>query len=246
MKQITVIIPARYASSRFPGKPLARLKGIPMIEWVYRKAQQARQVQQVLVATDDQRIAEAVRGFRGQVVMTAPHNRSGSDRVAEAADQLKLPNEALVVNLQGDQPLFQAQCVDDVIAPLLADPHIGMSTLAFRITNPAEITNPKDVKVTFTTEGKALYFSRSPIPFNRDATPAVPVYKHLGIYAFRRWFLDIFRKLPAGGLENAEKLEQLRALEYGYPIQVAVTAHDSPEVDLPEDIQRLETMPLSL
>lgn len=243
MCTVTVIIPARYASSRFPGKPLAQLKGRCMIEWVYRQAQQSRSTRQVVVATDDDRIAAAVQNFGGEVVMTSVDHRSGTDRVAEAAAQLGLPAQALVVNLQGDQPFFHPAGIDEVVAPLQENSREGMSTLIYRITNVAEISNPKDVKVTFTHDGRALYFSRASIPFNRDASAAVPVYKHLGVYACRRWFLDIFRNLPDSPLENCEKLEQLRALEYGHSIRVVLTEHDSPEVDIPEDIARLEKLP---
>ena len=243
---VTVIIPARYASSRFPGKPLAPLQGRPMIEWVCRRAGRAPCTRQVFVATDDNRIAEAVRRFGGQVVMTGAENRSGTDRVAEAAERLGLASDSIVINLQGDQPCFHYEDIETVAAPLREVPQDGMSTLAYRITNPVEITSPKDVKVTFSQKGYALYFSRSAIPFNRDTLPNMPVYKHLGVYACRVWFLKCFRNLPDGPLEQFEKLEQLRALEHGHAIRVVLTEHDSPEVDLPEDITRLENMPSAI
>jgi 3-deoxy-manno-octulosonate cytidylyltransferase (CMP-KDO synthetase) len=195
-----------------------------------------------VVATDDRRIFSAVTGFGGKAIMTSAENRSGTDRVAEAAEKLNLSSDDIVVNIQGDQPRFHPSCIREVAAPLIENPDIRMSTLAFRIINPDEITNPKDVKVTFDVQGNALYFSRAAIPFGRDAATVFDTYKHLGIYAYTRGFLDIFRRLPDGRLENIEKLEQLRAMEYGHPIRVVVTDHDSPEVDIPEDIQRIQSL----
>jgi 3-deoxy-manno-octulosonate cytidylyltransferase (CMP-KDO synthetase) len=192
-----------------------------------------------VVATDDRRIFSAVTGFGGKAIMTAAENRSGTDRVAEAAEQMNLSKNDIVVNIQGDQPRIHPSCIQEVVAPLIENPDIQMSTLAFKIINPEEITHPKDVKVTFDVLGNALYFSRSAIPFGRDASTVFDTYKHLGIYAYTRRFLDIFRSLPDGRLENIEKLEQLRAMEYGYRIRVMVTEHDSPEVDVPEDIAKI-------
>ncbi len=240
--KIAVIIPSRYGSSRFEGKPLARICGKPMIQRVTEAALAAKNVTDVVVATDDPRIAEAVRGFGGRPVMTGRGNRSGTDRVAEAAERMGLSLDDIVINVQGDQPLLEPRCLDAVAAPLVSDPAIGMTTLAFRIVNPDEITNPKDVKVTFDARGFALYFSRSPIPFGRDSDTVFDTYKHLGVYAYTRRFLEIFRQLPEGRLEAIEKLEQLRALEFGHRIKIVVTPYDSPEVDLPEDIERMETL----
>ena len=172
--------------------------------------------------------------------MTAAHHRSGTDRVGEASRKLGLASDDIVVNLQGDQPLFIPASIDEVIGPLIADPDIGMSTLAYEIDRPDEITNPKDVKVVMDDQGFALYFSRSPIPFGRDPSHSFPTYKHLGIYAYTVSFLEDFAALPEGRLEATEKLEQLRALEYGRRIKVVITRFDSPEVDLPEDIERIE------
>jgi 3-deoxy-manno-octulosonate cytidylyltransferase (CMP-KDO synthetase) len=213
-----------------------------MIQRVTEAALAAKNVTDVVVATDDPRIAEAVRGFGGRPVMTGRGNRSGTDRVAEAAERMGLSLDDIVINVQGDQPLLEPRCLDEVAAPLVSDPAIGMTTLAFRIVNPDEITNPKDVKVTFDARGFALYFSRSPIPFGRDADTVFDTYKHLGVYAYTRRFLEIFRQLPEGRLEAIEKLEQLRALEFGHRIKIVVTPYDSPEVDLPEDIERMETL----
>ncbi|MDX9787767.1 MAG: 3-deoxy-manno-octulosonate cytidylyltransferase [Desulfobacterales bacterium] len=238
--KIVVIIPSRYGSSRFEGKPLALIAGRPMIQWVYERAGRARNITDIVVATDDQRIYDAVTGFGGRAVMTSPINRSGTDRVAEAAGILGLAPEDLVINIQGDQPLIDPECLDDLVMPFISDAPVDMSTLAYKIINKREITDPKDVKVTFNVKGDALYFSRSPIPFARDAGTRFDTYKHLGVYAYTRRFLEIFRNLPEGTLERIEKLEQLRALEHGYSIRVVVTPYDSPEVDLPEDIQRIE------
>ncbi len=241
MKRV-VIIPARYQSSRFEGKPLAEICGKPMIRRVYENAKKASEITDVAVATDDRRIACTVESFGGKVVMTSDKNRSGTDRVGEAAELMGLSAGDIVVNVQGDQPMIDSRCLDDVVEPFKADPSVAMSTLAFKIVRKEEITNPKDVKVTFDKNGFALYFSRSPIPFGRDPDTVFDTYKHLGVYAYTREYLDIFRNLPEGDLEKIEKLEQLRALEHGHRIKVVVTAYDSPEVDLPEDIRRVERL----
>ncbi len=240
--RVAVVIPSRYGSTRFPGKPLAEIAGISMIRRVYERAARAERVTEVAVATDDRRIAEAVAAFGGKALMTPESCRSGTDRAAAAARLLGLAPEDIVVNVQGDQPVFAPECLDEVTAPLLEDPSLGMTTLAFEIVRESEITDPKDVKVVMDARGFALYFSRSPIPFGRDPGAVFPTYKHLGIYAYRASFLERFAKLPDGVLENIEKLEQLRALEHGLPIRVVVTAHDSPEVDLPSDIVRIAAM----
>jgi 3-deoxy-manno-octulosonate cytidylyltransferase (CMP-KDO synthetase) len=241
--KIVVIIPSRYGSTRFEGKPLAMISGKPMIQCVCERAAGAEMVDAVVVATDNRRIFSAVTGFGGKAIMTSTENRSGTDRVAEAAEKLNLSANDIVVNIQGDQPRIHPSCIREVAAPLIENPDIQMSTLAFKIINPDEITNPKDVKVTFDVLGNALYFSRAAIPFGRDASTVFDTYKHLGIYAYTRRFLDIFRNLPDGRLENIEKLEQLRAMEYGHRIRVVLTNHDSPEVDIPEDIQRIQNLP---
>lgn len=240
--KIAVIIPSRYGSTRFDGKPLARIAGKPMIQMVYERAMQAEKVSEVVIATDDRRIIDAVERFGGRAVMTSEANRSGTDRVAEAAEKIGLGPDDIVINIQGDQPLIRPECLDDAVAPFLTDSGLEMSTLAFPIIRQEEITNPKDVKVTFDNNGYALYFSRSTIPFDRDGDSRFDTYKHLGVYAYTRRFLDEFRSLPEGRLEKIEKLEQLRAIEYGHRIKVVVTAYDSPEVDLPEDIARIEKL----
>jgi 3-deoxy-manno-octulosonate cytidylyltransferase (CMP-KDO synthetase) len=237
---IVAIIPSRYGSTRFEGKPLASIFGKPMIQWVYEQAGKASSVNDVVVATDDDRIFSAVEGFGGQAVITSAENRSGTDRVAEAAEKIGLAGDDIVINVQGDQPAFCPKSLNDVVTPFNNDPELGMSTLAFKILDKREITSKKDCKITFDTKGYALYFSRSPIPCARDDGTVFDTYKHLGIYAYTRRFLDVFKSLPTGTLEHIEKLEQLRALEYGYQIMVVVTGFDSPEVDLPQDISRVE------
>ncbi|MBW1954289.1 MAG: 3-deoxy-manno-octulosonate cytidylyltransferase [Deltaproteobacteria bacterium] len=239
-RDIVAVIPSRYASSRFEGKPLAEISGKPMIQRVYEQARKNRTVRDVVVATDDPRIAGAVEAFGGRVVMTSPAHRSGTDRTAEAAEILGLRGKDIVMNIQGDQPLIHPESLSEVAAPLMKDPDLSMATLAFAIVDPRERTDPKDVKVVFDTQGFALYFSRSRIPFPRDPGKDPPVYKHLGVYAYTVDFLKRFQSLPEGALERIEKLEQLRALEHGYEIKVVITDHDSPEVDLPVDIPRIE------
>ncbi|MEE4356399.1 MAG: 3-deoxy-manno-octulosonate cytidylyltransferase [Desulfococcaceae bacterium] len=240
--KIVVIIPSRYGSTRFTAKPLALIAGKPMIQRVYEAAKQAENITDVVVATDDRRIMDAVEAFGGRALMTSPENRSGTDRAGDAARQMGLAGDDIIINVQGDQPMLDPRCLDEVIRPFFSDPGLHMSTLAYKIVNPDEISNPKEVKVVFDAQGFALYFSRSPIPFCREPGQESDTYRHLGIYAYTLNFLDIFRRLPLGKLEDTEKLEQLRALEYGYQIKVLVTACDSPEVDLPEDIDRIETL----
>jgi 3-deoxy-manno-octulosonate cytidylyltransferase (CMP-KDO synthetase) len=234
------IIPSRFGSTRFQGKPLALISGKPMIQHVYETTAQADIVDRVVVATDDDRIYSVVEQFGGEAVMTSETLRSGTDRAAEAAERIGLEMDDIVINVQGDQPLMDPRCLDDVVAPLTADSELGISTLGFRIIDPREYDNPKDVKVVMDHRGDALYFSRAPVPFARDHGEAFNSHKHLGVYAYRRRFLEIFRDLPTGRLESIEKLEQLRALEFGHRINVVITSYDSPEVDLPSDIPRIE------
>jgi 3-deoxy-manno-octulosonate cytidylyltransferase (CMP-KDO synthetase) len=239
MPKIICVIPSRYQSSRFPGKPLADLCGKPMIQHVYERALQADGVSSAIVATDDSRIFAAVERFGGKAVMTSETLRSGTDRIAEAVEGEGLAEDAIVVNIQGDQPLFEPVQIDEVVAPLLADSSIPMSTLIYRIIRDEEITHPNAVKVAFDKNGFALYFSRATIPFVRDKGKRADYFKHHGIYAYRRDFLRIFAALPDGVLEHLESLEQLRALEYGYRIKVVETTYDSVEVDTPEELARV-------
>ncbi|ETR69047.1 MAG: 3-deoxy-manno-octulosonate cytidylyltransferase (CMP-KDO synthetase) [Candidatus Magnetoglobus multicellularis str. Araruama] len=239
--KIATIIPARYQSSRFEGKPLAPIHDKPMIQHVYERAARSRAVDITVVATDDKRIQEAVEQFDGKVIMTNTVHQSGTDRLAEAAQILTLDPDDIVINVQGDQPLIDPRSIDQVLKPFETDHEPQMSTLGFRIVDPREKINPKDVKVVFDRQGNALYFSRAPIPFGRDK-PAEDMFKHLGVYAYRRKFLDTFNQFPQGRLENIEKLEQLRALENGASIRVVITPFDSPEVDIPDDIKRIESL----
>jgi 3-deoxy-manno-octulosonate cytidylyltransferase (CMP-KDO synthetase) len=239
--KIATIIPARYQSSRFEGKPLATIHGKPMIQHVYERSAHSKAADMTVVATDDQRIQDAVESFGGKVIMTKTVHHSGTDRLAEAAQLLDLGMDDIVINVQGDQPLIDPRSLDQVISPFEKDDKLDMSTLAFRIVDPREKINPKDVKVVFDKNGNALYFSRAPIPFGRDK-PAENMYKHLGVYAYRRRFLDTFNQFQQGILENIEKLEQLRVLENGVTLRVVVTPFDSPEVDIPDDIERIEAI----
>lgn len=239
---IVCVIPSRYESSRFPGKPLADLCGKPMIQHVYERVLRSPHVTGVAVATDDERIFRAVTQFGGKAIMTASVHRSGTDRIAEAADRLGLAEDDIVVNIQGDQPLFEPAQIDEVVQPLLDDPSIPMSTLIYRIVREEEILHPNAVKTVWDHEGFALYFSRSTIPYVRDPGKKADYYKHHGIYAYRRHFLETFTRLPEGTLERLESLEQLRALEYGYKIKVIVTPHDSVEVDTPQELERVKSL----
>lgn len=233
-----IIIPARYGSTRFPGKPLVLLWDKPLIQWVYERALESG-LKEIYVATDDKRIFDTVVNFGGKAIITGEHP-SGTDRVAEAANILGFSEEDLIINLQGDQPLFPAEYFHKLVQPLLLDPQIPMATLATPIKNKADLANPHKVKVVLDQRGRALYFSRSPIPYFRPPGKE-PVYlKHVGVYAYRKEFLDEFVKLPQGDLERAEKLEQLRALEHGYSIAVSLVPEDIPEVDTPEDLEYIK------
>ena len=241
--KVVALIPARYGSTRFPGKPLALLRGKPMIQHVYERTRLVRGLAQVMVATDDERIARAVRGCGGEVIMTRSDHPTGTDRLAEAA--LKLDAE-VIVNVQGDLPFFPPAMVEDAVAALARSPVAVMSTVKTPIYESAEWHNPNVVKVVTDRGGHALYFSRSPIPFARDRGSAAAGqgeifgYRHIGLYVYRRDFLLTFARLPATPLETAEKLEQLRALEHGYKITVSETDRPTVEVDTPEDLRRAE------
>lgn len=236
------VIPARFGSSRLGGKPLVNIAGKPMIQRVFEQSQKSSVVTRTIVATDDERIVSAVKAFGGEALMTPDTCRSGTDRVAETAKMLGAAAEDIIINIQGDQPVFDPRSLDDLIRPFDQNPGLAMSTLAYKIQNPREITDPKDVKVVFNRQGFAMYFSRAQVPFPRDGQTGVDYYKHLGFYAYTKAFLDRIVTLDSGACEQVEKLEQLRVLEYGFPIKVAVTPYDSPEIDLPEDIERVEAI----
>jgi 3-deoxy-manno-octulosonate cytidylyltransferase (CMP-KDO synthetase) len=230
------IIPARYRSTRLPGKPLALIDGRPMIEHVYRRAERARRLDAVLVATDDERIAEAVDRFGGLAVMTSATHATGTDRVAEVAADL---HAQVVVNIQGDEPLIAPDAIDAVVAALESTTGEATCTLRRRIEDPADLENPAVVKVVVDEAGFALYFSRAAVPFVRPGEPAPIAWRHLGLYAYRRAFLLTFVRLPQTPLERAEGLEQLRALEHGYRIRTVETTTDASGVDTPEDLERV-------
>lgn len=234
---VAVVIPARYGASRLPGKPLARIDGRPMIWYVWQNAVKSRCASRAVVATDDERIAEAVRGFGGEVRMTSPACASGTDRVAEAA---RLLPEEILINLQGDEPLMHPSVIDAVAGPLIADPGVRMSTAALVRDDPKEFVRPSVVKVVVDARGDALYFSRSPVPHYRDSGFG-RFRKHLGIYGYRKDFLLALSSLPPSSLEEAERLEQLRVLENGFKIRVVDVEFDSVGVDTPEDLRAVET-----
>ena len=241
---VIAVIPARYASTRFPGKPLADIAGRPMIEHVYRRAVDAHGVDAVVVATDDQRVANAVERFGGFARLTAPTHRTGTDRVAEVARDLSC---SIVVNVQGDEPLVEPSAIAQMVEALNADPSLQMATLRTRIRREEDYVSPHVVKVVVDRNDNALYFSRAPVPYHRDRTPnggrhesaVVFASKHLGLYAYRREFLLRLASLPQTALEQAESLEQLRALEYGFRIRAVETQYDSIGVDTPEDLERV-------
>lgn len=255
MPEAVVIIPARYASTRFPGKPLAILGGRPIILRVLEGAQRAKLVSDVIVATDDQRIRSVVEAAGGRVVMTSGGHETGTDRVAEIAGTLACD---IIVNVQGDEPFIQGTVIDDIVRVLQKEnSSVGMATLAVRIDSAKEILNPNVVKVVWDESGLALYFSRSPIPFYRDVwatsanwadlinldlseTEKSFCFKHIGIYGYRRRALLRLSRARPSALERIEKLEQLRALSMGIKIKVLETSYDSFGIDTPEDLSRAE------
>lgn len=240
--KIVAFIPARFNSTRFQGKPLALIAGRPMIQHVYSCTKACTEISEVFVATDDRRIAEAVRSFGGEAILTSEVHPSGTDRIAEAARKLGLEPDDVVVNIQGDQPFFPPVLITDLVGPLLNDDTILMSTLKCRFSDDRGIGDPNRVKVVTDRRGYALFFSRSPIPYYRDFISPRNHYKHLGFYGYRMAFLTTFANLPVGDLESAEKLEQLRAMENGFRIMVVETPFESIEVDTPADIQKVEAL----
>jgi 3-deoxy-manno-octulosonate cytidylyltransferase (CMP-KDO synthetase) len=233
------VIPARFASTRFPGKPLAELLGVPMIQRVYEGARRAKSLVEVVVATDDSRIAEACHAFGAEVALTRSDHPTGSHRVCEAVAGR---SEEIVVNIQGDEPLIEGSVIDAAVEALVNDPDAPMSTVVHPLPDEAA-DDPNRVKVAIDQRGRALYFSRSKIPYLREDGETPPFWQHVGLYAYRREFLDTVVELPATPAELAEGLEQLRALEHGYPIHCAVVDgwHSVP-VDVPEDVPRVESL----
>ncbi len=211
-----------------------------MIQRVYERALACSQLSDVYVATDDERISDCVKDFGGKAVMTDKSHRSGTDRIAQAALMIGLEQEDIIVNIQGDQPVFDPDVVSQLVEPFEQDREISMTTLTHRISDQNSVKNPNHVKVVTDRQGFALYFSRHPIPYFRDSGAFGEHFKHLGFYGFRMGFLLRFTRLSEGVLESAEKLEQLRALEHGFKIKVVETSFDSVEVDVPEDVARVE------
>ncbi len=249
--KISAVIPARYGSTRFEGKPLALILGKPMVQYVYEGVCQSRLIDEVFIATDDQRIMEVVKSFGGKAVLTSPNHPTGTDRVAEVAQNLRAE---IIVNVQGDEPLIKGRIIDQAIRPLLRDQELLVSTLMTRIEEVKDWLSPNIVKVVVNRENDALYFSRSPIPLPRDlnverllSNPSkgkefLPkkVFKHIGVYVFRRKFLLRFSKMKPTPLEKLEKLEQLRALENGVRIKVIPVRYEPLCVDIPDDIRKVE------
>ncbi len=245
--KFSVIIPARYASSRFPGKPLADIAGKPMVVRVAERAAQSG-ASEVLVATDHADIAAAVTRCGFEAVMTRSDHASGTDRVAEVASHRGYAAEHIVINLQGDEPLISPQLINEVALSLSGHPEASVSTACHPINDAADLANPNVVKVALDRQGHALYFSRAPIPYARDAfsggittvPDGLPAYRHIGIYGYRAGFLDRYARLEPSPLEQFEALEQLRVLWHGYKISVAITREAAPPgVDTPEDLQRV-------
>jgi 3-deoxy-manno-octulosonate cytidylyltransferase (CMP-KDO synthetase) len=240
--EIVAVIPARFASTRLPGKPLLSATGRPLIQHVVEAARRAKSLQRVIVATDDTRIADAVTGFGGEAMMTSALHATGTDRVAEIAARLYTTD--VILNLQGDEPEISGATLDRAVELLATDPEAPMATLATPIHDESIYRDPACVKVVISHRGRALYFSRSPIPHHRDGLPrpsnggGLLGYLHLGLYAYRREFLLGLGSLPRSPLESAEKLEQLRVLEAGYPIAIGIVDEPSVGVDTPEDYRR--------
>jgi 3-deoxy-manno-octulosonate cytidylyltransferase (CMP-KDO synthetase) len=240
---VIAVIPARYQSTRFPGKMVAPLDGKPLVQHTYERALQAKRVDDVCVATDDARVADALAPYGTRVVMTRSDHPSGTDRIAEVAEQTQAQ---IVVNVQGDEPLIDPNTIDEVVVALDSDSEAVMSTAARALIDSEAIADPNVVKVVTDGEGRALYFSRAPIPYQRDsahgAEAGVRHWHHIGLYAYRRDFLLQFAKMAPSPLEKIEMLEQLRALENGYAIRVVETQYKSIGVDTPEDLEQVRSM----
>ena len=235
------IIPARWGATRFEGKILANLLGKPVIQHVWENARKAKMLDDLVVACDDERILRAVEAFGGKAIYTSPDQPSGTDRLAEVVNPLDVK---IAVNIQGDEPLVKPIMIDNLVIALQDEKKAQMATMIKRIEDESELTNSNVVKVVTDRNGYALYFSRYSIPYNRtgetDSSKKPVYYKHIGLYAFTKDFLFIFRNLPKSALENAEKLEQLRVLEYGYKIKTVETKFDTVGIDRPEDLKRAE------
>jgi 3-deoxy-manno-octulosonate cytidylyltransferase (CMP-KDO synthetase) len=238
---VLAVIPARYTSSRFPGKPFASIAGKPMIQHVVERVRRARRVSRVLVATDEPGVRDAVQGFGGEAVLTRRDHLTGTDRVAEVAAHIAAE---IYVNVQGDEPLIDPETIDGLVQALVEDPGVQVASTAGMIVQPNDIMDPNITKVVRDFDGNALYFSHAPIPWVRDRSESVAArhWKHIGLYAFRREALLDFPTLPPGELERLEQLEQLRWLENGYRIRIVETEYDAISVDVPTDIDRVEKL----
>lgn len=232
------VIPARYQSTRLPGKPLLMLGTKPMIQWVYEAAKTAALIDELVVATDDRRIYDTVIGFGGKAELTAADHPTGTDRLTEVARRYQTE---LVINIQGDEPLIKGAVIDSIIKPLLENRDLSVSTAKVRLIDPEQVNEPSVVKVVTAENGDALYFSRSPIPYPRKSEQAV-YWKHVGLYGYRKEFLLKYVDLPQSGLELAESLEQLRVLSNGYRIRVVEVEQDSVGVDTPADLERVRAL----
>jgi 3-deoxy-manno-octulosonate cytidylyltransferase (CMP-KDO synthetase) len=239
--EVVIVIPARFGSTRLPGKPLVLLAGKPMIQRVYERAKMASRADRVIVATDDERIVKAVETFGGSARMTRPDHRTGTERVAEVATHEK---GDVFVNVQGDEPLLDPAAVDTAVNALLEEPAAAIATVATLIKTPADIMDPNVVKTVLDFDNNGIYFSRAPIPWVRDTTSKIQVrhLKHLGLYVFQRDALLEYPTLPQGELERIEQLEQLRWLENGWKIRVAEVEHDAVSVDVQDDVARVEKL----
>ena len=235
-RKILGVIPARFSSTRFPGKVLALIAGKTMLQHVYERAALSTYLSSILIATDDERVYSAAKNFGARVRMTRSDHLSGTDRVAEAASAV---DAEIVVNIQGDEPLIDPAAIDAAILPMVHEPELVMGTLKKRIEDAREITDPNVVKVVTNHAGDAIYFSRCAIPFEREKSVNTPYFKHIGLYVYQRDFLLAYSALPVGPLEAAERLEQLRALENGLRIRVVETEYESLGVDTPEDLERV-------
>lgn len=239
--RVIAIIPARYNSSRFPGKLLTTILGKSVLQRTYESTLASKKIDTVLIATDDSRIAEHVHQFGGKTIFTSPDCPTGSDRLVEVLKNYpELTRGEIIVNIQGDEPCIAHATIDAVIEAMNQDPTQVMTTAVIKIVDPAEILNPSVVKCVMNQRGEALYFSRSPIPGLKPGnTPVVPYFQHLGVYAFRRDFLLTYGALPMTPLQITEDLEHLKVLEAGYKIKVVQVEGTSPHVDVPEDIQKV-------
>lgn len=239
--QVVIVIPARYGSTRLPGKPLVPLAGKPMIQRVFERAKLAKTAARVIVATDDERIVRKVQEFGGEARMTRTEHRTGTERIAEVAAHVE---GQVFVNVQGDEPLLDPAAVDAAVTALLEEPAAAIATVAVPIRTPADIMDPNVVKTVLDFDDNALYFSRAPIPWVRDSAHKTHArhLKHLGLYVFQRDALLEYPTLPQGELERLEQLEQLRWMENGWKIRVAEVEHDAVSVDVPEDIERVEKL----